>query len=179
MLMSSPDIGQTVDVAYSHHERIDGTGYPRGLDGSRISVYTKIISLADSFDAMTAERCYSKAMTPSAAVKEIYKNRGTQFDDRLALQFIKAIGVYPPGTVVEMANGCLGLVLERSQKYQHLPKVLWLKDDKHQSVRKKLLDLSLIEQDKLDKDFLIQHDHPDGYAGIYIDDYKHFIVTLQ
>ena len=56
LLMSSPGIGQSVDVAYSHHERIDGTGYPRGLDGSQISAYTKIVSIVDSFDAMTAER---------------------------------------------------------------------------------------------------------------------------
>lgn len=179
LLMTSPGIGHSVDVAYSHHERIDGKGYPRGLDGSQFSQYTKIITLADSFDAMTADRCYSPAITPSAAVKEIYKHRGTQFDERLALQFIKTIGLYPPGTIVELANGCLGIVLERSQKYQHLPKVLLLKDKLGKAVRKTLIDLIEVEQGKKDRSFLIKNDHPDGYKGLKVADYQDFIVSLE
>lgn len=179
LLMTSSGIGHSADVAYSHHERTDGKGYPRKLDGSQISQYTKIVTLADSFDAMIADRCYSKAMTPSAAVKEIYKNRGTQFDERLALQFIKTIGLYPPGTIVELANGCLGIVLERSQKYQHLPKVLLLKDGKGKLLKKKLIDLTLIEQGKKDRTFLIKNDHPDGYQGLKVADYQDFIVSLE
>ena len=179
LLMTSPGIGHSVDVAYSHHERIDGEGYPRGLDGSQISQYTKIVSLADSFDAMTAERPYKKAMTPSKAVKEIYKARGTQFDERLALQFIKTIGLYPPGTIVELANGYLGIVLERSQKYQQLPKVLLLKDPMDKKIKKELLDLILVEQGKKDRSFLIKNDHPDGYKGLKVVDYQDFIVSLS
>jgi len=179
LLMTSPGIGHSVDVAYSHHERIDGKGYPRGLDGSQISQYTKIVALADSFDAMTAVRCYSHAMTPSAAVKEIYKNRGTQFDEKMALQFIKTIGLYPPGTIVGLANGYLGIVLERSQKYQHLPKVLLLKDDAGKAVKTKLIDLTLIEQGKKDRSFLITSDHPDGYQDLHVADYQDFIISLE
>ena len=137
------------------------------------------MALADCFDVMTAERCYSKSMAPSAVVKEIHRNRGTQFDERLALQFIKTIGLYPPGTIVEMANGCLGIVLERSQKYQHLPKVLLLKDSKQQKARKQLLNLSLIEQGKLGREHLIKHDHANDYAGIRIADHQDFIVTFE
>ncbi len=179
LLMSSPGIGQAVDVAYSHHERIDGKGYPRSLEGPQISQFTKIISLADSFDAMTADRCYSKAMTPSAAVKEIYKNRGAQFDEKLALRFIKTIGLYPPGTIVELGNGHLGIVLERSQKYQHLPKVLLLKNSKGERIKKVLIDLTEVEEGKKDRSFLIKRDHPDGYADLYVADYKDFIATLE
>lgn len=179
LLMLSPGIGQSVDVAYNHHERIDGKGYPKGLDGSQISEYTKIVSLADSFDAMTANRIYSKAMTPSAAVKEIYAGRGTQFDEKLALQFIKIIGLYPPGTVVELSNGYLGIVLERSQKYQRLPKVLLLKDASGNKIRKEIIDLSLIERDKMDHSFLIKGDHHDGYKDLNVADYQDFIVSLE
>ena len=178
LLMSSTGIGYTVDVAYNHHERIDGTGYPKQLPGEKLSKYTKIISITDSFDAMTAERCYSKAMTASAAVKEIYKGRGTQFDDALALKFIKLIGLYPPGTIVELANGTMGIVLERSQKYQQLPKVLLLKNDKKEKIKKKLIDLEQIEQGKLARDFLIKQDYADGHDDIYVADYQHFIQTL-
>ena len=178
LLMTSPGIGHSVDVAYSHHERIDGKGYPRGLDGSQISQSTKIVALADAFDAMTAKRCYSNAMTPSAAVKEIYKSKGTQFDESLALKFIKTIGLYPPGTLVELANGVLGLVLERNEKYQHLPKVLVLLDKHRRKLKKKLVDLIQVEQGKLDRSFLIKQDHPDGFAGVKIADYQDFIESL-
>jgi HD-GYP domain-containing protein (c-di-GMP phosphodiesterase class II) len=178
LLMESPGIGQSVDVAYNHHERIDGKGYPRGLDGSQLSDFTKIVSLADSFDAMTANRIYSKAMTSSAAVKEIYASRGTQFDERLALQFIKMIGLYPPATIVELANGCLGVVVERNQKYHRLPKILLLKDASGNEVKQELVDLSLIERGSMDSAFLIKSDHHDGYEGINVADYKECIISL-
>jgi HD-GYP domain-containing protein (c-di-GMP phosphodiesterase class II) len=179
LLMTTTGIGQSVDVAHSHHERVDGKGYPRGLKGAQISQYAKIISLADSFDAMTAERCYSKPMTASAAVKEIYKNRGTQFDETLALKFIKTIGLYPPGSIVELANGFAGLVLERNQKYQHLPIVLLLKNNNDEWCEKKQVDLSLIKTEKLPKHYLIKADHADGYRGINMADYKDFIASLN
>ncbi|MFT6201807.1 MAG: HD-GYP domain-containing protein (c-di-GMP phosphodiesterase class II) [Candidatus Endobugula sp.] len=178
LLMASPDIGYSVDVAYNHHERIDGKGYPRGLNGSKLSQHTKIVSLADSYDAMTADRHYSKAITPSAAIKEIYKHRGTQFDEKLALQFIEAISLYPPGTIVELVNGYLAIVLERNQKYRHLPKILLLKDASGKQVKKKLIDLTLTAQGKLEQSFLIESDHPDGYAGLKVADYHHFVMSL-
>lgn len=178
LLMTSPGIGHSVDVAYSHHERIDGKGYPRGLKGNQISQYAKIIALVDSFDAMTAKRSYSDAMTPSAAIKEIYKNKGTQFDEYLAFKFIETIGLYPPGTIVELANNILGLVLERNEKYQQLPKVLILLDPQRKPLKKKLIDLILIEQGKLDHSYLIKQDHPDGFEGLKVADYEHFIGHL-
>jgi HD-GYP domain-containing protein (c-di-GMP phosphodiesterase class II) len=179
LLMSSPSMGQTVDVAYSHHERIDGKGYPRGLIGSQISVYTKIVSIVDSFDAMTAERRYSKATTSSAAVKEIYRCRGAQFDEKLALQFIEIVGMYPPGSVVELSNGCVGIVLERNQKFQRLPKVLLLQDAAGSDVKKEVIDLTRIEKGSLSRSFLIKADHLDGYKGVKVVDYQHFITSLN
>lgn len=179
LLMSSPGIGESVDVAYSHHERVDGNGYPRGLDGTQLSVYTKIVSIVDSFDAMTAERSYSKAITSSAAVKEIYRCRGTQFDETLALQFIEIVGMYPPATVVELSNGYLGIVLERSQKFQRLPKVLLLLDAAGNKVKKQIIDLSLIEKGTMSRSFLIKGDHRDGYKGLRVADYQDFIMSLN
>ena len=120
LLMTTKGLGQTVDVAYSHHERMDGKGYPRGLEGHQISRYAKMIAIVDAFDAMTADRCYSPAITPSAAVKIIYGDIGTHFDEELALRFIKTVGTHPPGTIVELANGNLALVIERHHRYQHL-----------------------------------------------------------
>lgn len=179
LLMTSTGIGYTVDVAYSHHERIDGKGYPRQLTGAQLSEQTKMIAIVDAYDAMTANRCYAPSITPSRAIKNIYQDRGTHFDDRLALQFIKMIGLYPPGTVVELMNGLMGVVMERHERYQHLPKVLIARDDEYQPIKKKLVDLSQTQDGSLSRRFLIRNDHPDGYANIYLKDFKDYLQAIE
>lgn len=73
-----------------HHERVDGKGYPNGLTGQRIPLMGKIISLADSFDAMTSKRVYRDAMTIEQAMAEIQKGLGTQFDEEIGIVFIES-----------------------------------------------------------------------------------------
>ena len=178
LLMSSENIGQTVEVAYSHHERVDGKGYPRGLEAHQISEYAKIIAIVDAYDAMTAERCYSKAIKPSVAIRHIYNDRGTHFDETLALQFIKAIGLYPPGCIVELVNGSVGIVLERHSRFQHLPRVLLVLDQDRKIVENTIIDLSLIEQGELDRSLLIKKDYPDGEFDIQVRDFQDFILAI-
>lgn len=72
-----------------HHERYDGTGYPYGLKGSEIPEIGRIISVADTFDAMTATRCYRKGMAPEIALQELKNNRGTQFDPYIVDIFLE------------------------------------------------------------------------------------------
>lgn len=72
-----------------HHERVDGSGYPNGLKGENISIESKIISLVDSYDAMTSERSYKNAMTKTQALEEIRNNLGKQFDKEIGLKFIE------------------------------------------------------------------------------------------
>lgn len=177
LLMTTKGLGQTVDVAYSHHERVDGKGYPRGVEGRHISRFAKIIAIVDTFDALTANRCYSKPITPSAAVKIIYNERGAHFDEDLVLRFIKTIGLYPPGTIVELTNGSLALTIERHHSFQHLPKVILIHDKSGKDLANKVVDLSSIDSGKLPRSFLIKTDHPDGYAGINIKDYEDFFAS--
>ncbi len=73
-----------------HHERIDGKGYPKGLNGDRIPLIGKIISLADAFDAMTSRRVYREALSIKGALAEIEKGIGTQFDEEIATIFLKS-----------------------------------------------------------------------------------------
>jgi len=178
LLMNSTDMGQTVDVAYSHHERIDGKGYPRRLAADQISESAKIIAIVDAYDAMTANRCYSEAITPSAAVRNIYNDRGTHFDETLALQFIKTIGLYPPGCIVELANGSIGIVLERHSHLQHLPRILVVMNGDKKPVKQSIVDLSLIETGELDRSLLIKKDYPDGKFGLYINDFQDFLLAV-
>lgn len=173
LLMSSPGIfNGAIDVAYSHHERIDGKGYPRKLKASGISDFSRIISIVDAYDAMTADRCYSKAIPTTDALKIIFKDRGTHFDERLALEFIKSVGLYPPGSIVELVNGLVAIVLETNQRFRHLPKILAV-HDLHQPIEKeRVITLADIEQGTLGKDYLITRALCDGSHGIRIKDYK-------
>nr|WP_324257680.1 HD-GYP domain-containing protein [Cellvibrio fontiphilus] len=173
LLMSSPGVPNiTVDVAYSHHERIDGTGYPRKLKASGISDYARIICIVDAYDAMTADRCYSRAIASTEALKRIFHARGAQFDERLALEFIKCVGLYPSGSLVELVNGLVGIVLETNHRYRHLPKIIVVKDLQQPLPKERVVDLNDIELNKLDKSYLIKRALPDGSYGVHIKDFR-------
>ncbi|OUS09735.1 hypothetical protein A9Q89_12680 [Gammaproteobacteria bacterium 53_120_T64] len=161
-----------IDVALNHHERPDGSGYPRGLKAGEISEYARIIAIVDSYDAMTSDRCYSKAVAPADAQKEIYKCRGQQFDEEYALAFMQAIGPYPPGTIVELHNGMLGIVLSGRRKFRHLPTVILLRDAEKNVIAEQAVDLFLTDRGGLDKGFLIRRSLPDGSFDIKLEDYK-------
>lgn len=173
LLMSTPGVySGAIDVAYSHHERVDGTGYPRKLKASGISEFAKIIAIVDAYDAMTADRCYSAAIPTTDALKAIFHDRGTHFDERLSLEFIKCIGLYPPGSLVELVNGLVGIVMETNQRYRHLPKILVVHDIHQPLEKERVLNLAEIEQGLLAKNYLITRALCDGSYGIRLRDYK-------
>ncbi|MDR3542129.1 MAG: PAS domain S-box protein [Desulfosporosinus sp.] len=87
ILSSSHEMVDLADCILAHHERWDGTGYPNGLKGEAIPMVSRIIALADSYDAMISERPYREALSEEQALKEIQKNSGTQFDPELAKIF--------------------------------------------------------------------------------------------
>lgn len=89
--MSSPDFASIADLILSHHERWDGTGYPNHLSGAKIPLLSRILAVADAFDAMTEDRVYRKALSPKDAMEEIRKNAGTQFDPKIAEMFLEIL----------------------------------------------------------------------------------------
>ncbi|MFA6014618.1 MAG: HD-GYP domain-containing protein [Gallionellaceae bacterium] len=95
-----------------HHERFDGTGYPRGLKADEISIYGQMMSIIDSYDAICSLRAYSKPTPPTAALRRLFELSGTQFNSRLVEAFIKGVGIYPAGSLVHLASGKLGIVRE-------------------------------------------------------------------
>lgn len=88
---SSPEIENIADYILSHHERWDGKGYPRGLKGKEIPLLSRILSVADAYDAMTEDRIYREGMSREAALEEIKKNSGTQFDPEITRIFLAYI----------------------------------------------------------------------------------------
>ena len=98
-----------------HHERLDGKGYPLGLSEQQISVYGRMISIVDTYDAITAQRCYKEGQTGISALKILKRESPASFDPVLLAQFIKAIGIHPVGTLVKLSNEKLGIVLKANE----------------------------------------------------------------
>ncbi len=91
ILLSSYGVSDITQAVLSHHERWDGSGYPKGLKGEEISLISRIITIADSFDAMTSERPYKTRMSVNEAVEEIKKHAGKQFDPAMAQIFVEKV----------------------------------------------------------------------------------------
>ena len=89
IVMTAPELQSVAEYLLSHHERWDGTGYPRGLKGNEIPLVARILAVADAYDAMTQDRVYRKALTAKQAAEEIVKNAGTQFDPQVADVFLQ------------------------------------------------------------------------------------------
>ena len=106
-----------------HHERHDGSGYPNQKCGSEISRLGGIIALADVFDALTSDRPYRKAWTPSEATEYIMSGYNTQFSEQTVNAFLNKIAPYPVGTLVQLSNDMTGIVMENYPNFCLRPKI--------------------------------------------------------
>jgi len=89
--MASHKLARIADYILAHHERWDGSGYPKGLKGEDIPLLSRILAVADAYDAMTEDRVYRKAMSKEQAIEEIRRNAGIQFDPLIAKIFIESV----------------------------------------------------------------------------------------
>lgn len=129
MLQNSGVLNKTVaEMVEAHHERHGGHGYPHGLQGDEIPVFARIAAIVDCYDAITSQRPYSTAMSPSNAVKKLYAWRDIDFQAELVEEFIQAIGIYPAGTLVELSSGEVGVVLADYRTRRLRPKLLIVLD---------------------------------------------------
>lgn len=142
ILLSSGITGVPLEVAHSHHERLDGSGYPRGLKEANIPLCVKMAAIADTFDAITSDRVYGTGRTNIEAFKILQAGGGNHYDSKLVSEFIDAIGVYPPGTVVQLSNGDIGLVVRTNPDSKLRPVVLIMKDRRLRPVSPRYVDLS-------------------------------------
>ncbi len=109
-----------------HHERLDGSGYPDGLTSDQIGVYGRMTAIADSFAAMTTPRPYADACSAQEALLSLYEWGGTSFSATLIEQFVQAIGVFPVGSLIELSNGEVAIVVAHNRVRRLEPKVLVL-----------------------------------------------------
>jgi len=102
---------EIIDIVSQHHERLDGTGYPRGLMGDQLPVHSRMASVADVYDAVTADRVYHRGMPPSTALKKMLEwSDERHLDKNLVYQFIRCLSVYPAGALVQLSNHRIALV---------------------------------------------------------------------
>ncbi|MDH5394020.1 MAG: HD-GYP domain-containing protein [Gammaproteobacteria bacterium] len=124
LLEGKPGITQAaLDVAALHHERVDGTGYPSGLKGDAISQVGQMSSIVDVYDALTSVRVYKSAWEPNLALKKLLEWSDHHFNPELVKQYIRCLGIYPIGTLVELDSGNVAVVIEQGEKDLLNPKV--------------------------------------------------------
>ncbi len=132
-----------IAVAYSHHERVDGKGYPRGVGQDKISRATRIVAIADMYDALTSDRVYRKGCSHLEAIDIMTHMSGKHLDYALMLKFIECLSVYPPGSIVQLTNDEIAIVVEVNQEEKLRPKIILLLGADKQAKKEKLIDLSL------------------------------------
>ncbi len=156
-----------VNIALTHHERFDGSGYPNGLQGAQIPVYGRMAAIIDCYDAMTSHRPFSAAKSPYVALQNIYNWRGSAFQPELVEQFLQCIGVYPTGSLVEMTNGQVGIVLEQNLTQRMRPKIMLILDENKESLMEyKIVDLSEQFEDESNLPLNINRGLDPGVYGI-------------
>ncbi|SHM93101.1 HD-GYP domain-containing protein [Gracilibacillus kekensis] len=114
--------------AYQHHERLDGSGYPRGIKNEDIHPYARIIGVADVFDAVTSNRAYRDAMLPHEGLEILYGGAGSQFDQHLVEKFKKTVALFPNGLTVYLSDGSEGVVASQNPQMYDRPVIRIIKE---------------------------------------------------
>lgn len=125
-----------------HHERHDGSGYPRGLKGPEQSFFGRILALADVFDALTQDRPYKARTLPDKAMSVLYALRGRDFESGLLERFIKCLGIFPVGSLVRLSSGEHAVVSESNPDTPLRPKVTIVFDEDMNPIHPVQFDLS-------------------------------------
>ncbi|SFH70484.1 HDIG domain-containing protein [Tindallia magadiensis] len=113
----------TKAIIMSHHERVDGSGYPNGFSGDKVHLLTQIVSMADIFDAVTSDRCYRDRVPVYQAVEIIMAQVHKGYDEKVFRAFMQNVDLYPPGQIVRLSNGEKAMVLRNNREQPTRPYV--------------------------------------------------------
>jgi putative nucleotidyltransferase with HDIG domain len=115
---------EAMTLIAQHHERVDGSGYPKGLMGPQISLLSKIVSIANTFDNLCNPNNPARGLTPHEALSVMYAQQRAHFEAMPLSTFVRCMGIYPPGTIVSLSNGALGMVVSVNSTRPLKPTVL-------------------------------------------------------
>ncbi|MES2672804.1 MAG: DUF3391 domain-containing protein [Pseudomonadota bacterium] len=136
-----------ISIVKTHCERLNGSGFPAHLAGDKIPLLGKIAGIVTYYDFVTNPRGSRHPIAPSKAVAKLYELRNIQFQEELVVEFIRAIGLYPTGTLVELSTGEVGVVVEQNFERRLKPKVMIVLDPFKEQLRDYVL-MDLSEDDK-------------------------------
>jgi len=146
LMAKQPDLDpEILRAVVEHHERADGTGYPRALTGEAIGRFSRIIAVVDVYDALTSKRVYKDAMTPAKALGMMYQWRDKDFTPQAIESFIRCIGVFPVGSFVKLTGGEFGIVASVNPLRPTKPEVKVVMDAKMRPQIPRTLDLLELE----------------------------------
>lgn len=129
-------------VAFEHHMNIDHSGYPQIKHRAELDLFSRIVSIADQYDAMISKRVYTKyPMSPDKALRELMEKSGDKLDSLILKFFVNMVGLYPIGTLVVLNSKELGLVYENNQEALHRPRIMIISDNKGNWIRGPVVDL--------------------------------------
>jgi putative nucleotidyltransferase with HDIG domain len=136
ILRECSDVDRRVlDMVATHHERYDGSGYPKGWKGNQIPVFGRIAGIVDSYTAMTRDRPYAKAMSSYDAMREFKALSDKKFQAEMVEQFIQAVGIFPVGTLVELNTGEIAVVLRENQTSRLQPELAVILDSQKRPLK--------------------------------------------
>lgn len=162
----------------THHERFNGSGYPKGLRGNQIPLLGKIAGIVDFYDSVTTPRYDEQALSPAAAMARLHDMRDEEFQTELVEEFIQAIGIYPTGTLIELSTGEVGIITEQNVDRRLRPKVMLILDRDKQPLQKTTeIDLLTHIRDAEDQPIDIQKSLPDGAYGIDLAESRKRLVS--
>lgn len=117
LLQGGKDVDPMVlEVCLHHHEKTDGSGYPNGLKGDEISLFAKMGAVCDVYDAITSNRPYKTGWDPAESLRKMAEWSNGHFDGKVFQAFVKSLGIYPIGSLVQLSSGRLGVVVEQTTK---------------------------------------------------------------
>lgn len=167
---------EVANVAHSHHERLNGKGYPRALPAASISYFSRIVAIADAYDAITSQRVYSPSKSSLEGLRILIGAKGSHFDPALVDRFVECIGVYPAGSVAELNSGEIAIVLPSPLHQRDAPTVLVIKNAEKKSCEPKIVDLNAHDARDSSEQLKITHLLSDDAFGIELSKY-HEIAT--
>lgn len=127
LLVGQSGFSRTVlSIVAEHHERYDGSGYPRSIGLERISLAAEMSGLVDTYCAMTRDRVFSPAISSQGALEAICRLRDVKFRDAIVDQFVQCVGLYPIGTLVELNSGEVAIVIEQNRVLREKPRLMIL-----------------------------------------------------
>ena len=145
MLVEAGAVGAIpLDVVLHHHEKVDGSGYPKGLKADEISLFAKMGAVCDVYDAITSNRPYKAGWDPAESIRKMTEWSKGHFDERVFHAFVKSIGIYPIGSLVRLESGRLGIVVDQTERSLLTPKVrIFFSTRSSTHITPEVVDLSL------------------------------------